>query len=135
MYVRPAGHWDPLYGLFRRNNLISIKEEESEKSPWLCFFALVIFRAASVSTIVVVHFGRLARTGLLYLLDLILMCPGNSSTEPYHHSLMHRFIPFHFQLSHPYSCPWYNASCSETVSLKQLAFSSWKANPTEDNLR
>ena len=36
--------------------------------------------------------------------------------------------------SHPSSRPWFTEACGETVVLKQLAFSSWKANPTEGNL-
>ena len=43
-------------------------------------------------------------------------------------SLMYRLIPFHLQLSYPSSHPWYTESCGESVALKELAFSSWKAN-------
>ena len=49
-------------------------------------------------------------------------------------SLIHRFIPFHLQLSYPSSHPWFTGACGEAVVLKQLAFASWKANPTEGNL-
>ena len=47
---------------------------------------------------------------------------------------MHRFIPSRVQLSYPSSRPWYTEACGEAVVLKQLAFASWKANPTEGNL-
>ena len=49
-------------------------------------------------------------------------------------SLMHGFIPSHLQLSYPSSNPWYTEGCGEAVVLKQLAFTSWKAIPTEGNL-
>ena len=49
-------------------------------------------------------------------------------------SLMHRFNPSRLQLSYPSSHPWYTEACGEAVVLKQLAFASWKANPTEGNL-
>ena len=49
-------------------------------------------------------------------------------------SLMHRFIPSHLQLSYPFSHPWYTVACGEVVFLKPLAFASWKANLTADNL-
>ena len=49
-------------------------------------------------------------------------------------SLMHRFITSHLQLSYPSSHPWYTEACGEAVGLKQLAFASWKTNPTEGNL-
>ena len=48
-------------------------------------------------------------------------------------SLMHRLIPSHLQLSYPSSRPWITEACGEAV-VKQLAFASWKANPTEGNL-
>jgi len=47
---------------------------------------------------------------------------------------MHRFIPSRPQLSYPSHCPCYTESYGEVVVLKQLVFSSWKANPTEGNL-
>ena len=62
----------------------------------------------------------------------------NSAWELFHRnllSLMHRFIPSHLQLSYLSSRSWYTESCGEAVVLKRLAFSSWKANPTEGNLR
>ena len=49
-------------------------------------------------------------------------------------SLMHRFIPSRLQLSSPSSHPWFTEACGKAVVLKQLAFASWKANPTEVNL-
>ncbi len=49
-------------------------------------------------------------------------------------SLMHRFIPSHLQLSDPSSHPWVTEAGGESSVLKQLAFASWKANPTEGNL-
>ena len=49
-------------------------------------------------------------------------------------SLIHRFIPSRLQLSYPSSRPWFTEACGEAVVLKQLAFVSWKANPTEGNL-
>ena len=49
-------------------------------------------------------------------------------------SLMHRFIPSRLQLSYRSSHPWYTEACGETVVLKQLSVTSWKANPTESNL-
>ena len=45
-------------------------------------------------------------------------------------SLMQRFIPSRLQLAYPSSRPWYTEACGEAVGLKQLAFASWKANPT-----
>ena len=47
---------------------------------------------------------------------------------------MHRFIPSRLQLSYPSLRPWFTEACGEAVVLKQLAFASWKANPTEGNL-
>ena len=47
---------------------------------------------------------------------------------------MHRFIPSRLPLSYPSSRPWYTDTYGEAVALKQLAFASWKANPTEGNL-
>ena len=47
---------------------------------------------------------------------------------------MHRFIVSRLQLSYPFSRPWVTEACGEAVVLKQLAFASWKANPTEGNL-
>ena len=62
----------------------------------------------------------------------------NSLWEFFHRnllSLMHRSIPSHLQLSYPSSHPRYSQSCGEEVALKQLAFSSWKINLTNGNLR
>ena len=47
---------------------------------------------------------------------------------------MHRLIHSRLQFSYPSSSPWFTEACSEAVVLKQLAFASWKANPTEGNL-
>ena len=47
---------------------------------------------------------------------------------------MHRFIPSCLPLSYPSSHPWYTESCGEAIALKQLAFSSWKANSTKGKL-
>ena len=61
----------------------------------------------------------------------------NSSWEFFQRNLLslrHRFIPSHLQLSNSSFRPWYNEACGEAVVLKQLAFASWKANPTESNL-
>ena len=41
---------------------------------------------------------------------------------------------FFQELSSPSSRPWFTEACGEAVVLKQLAFASWKANPTEGNL-
>ena len=49
-------------------------------------------------------------------------------------SLTHRFIPSSLQLSNPSSCPWFTEACGKAAVLKQLAFTSWKANLTEGNL-
>ena len=49
-------------------------------------------------------------------------------------SLIHRFIPSRLQLSYLSSRPWYTEACGEAVVLEQLAFTSWKENPTEGNL-
>ena len=49
-------------------------------------------------------------------------------------SLMPRFIPSRRQLSYPSSRPLFTEACGEAVGLKQLAFASWKANPTDGNL-
>ena len=48
---------------------------------------------------------------------------------------MHIFIPSLPQLSYPSSRSWFSESCDEAAALKQLAFSSWKENPTKGNLR
>ena len=48
---------------------------------------------------------------------------------------MHKLIPSRLQLSYPSFHSWYSESCGEAVALKQRAISSWKANPTEGNLR
>ena len=61
----------------------------------------------------------------------------NSSWEFFQRNLLsltHRFIPFHLQLSYPFYRQWYTEVCGEADILKQLAFASWKANPTEGNL-
>ena len=61
----------------------------------------------------------------------------NSSWEFFQRNLlsrMHRFIPSRLQLAYPSSHPWFTEACGEAVVLKQLAFASWKANPTEGNL-
>ena len=47
---------------------------------------------------------------------------------------MHRFIPSRLQLSYPSSLPWFTEDCGEAIVQKQLAFASWKANPSEGNL-
>ena len=71
--------------------------------------------------------------------SLISTAPdANPALEFFHKNmlfLMHGFIPSCLQLSHPSSNPWSMIECcGEAVSLKQLTFSSWKANPTEGNL-
>ena len=62
----------------------------------------------------------------------------NNAWESFHTSLlslMYRFIAPCLQLAYLSSCPWCTESCGEAVAFKQLAFSSWKANLTEGNLR
>ena len=46
---------------------------------------------------------------------------------------MHRFISSRHQLSYPSSRQCFTDACDEAVVLKQLAFASRKANPTEGN--
>ena len=65
--------------------------------------------------------------------DLILIQIGNSS--PITCTLVCTDSSHLVQLSYPSSHSWYSESCGEEVALKQLAFSSWKANPTEGNHR
>ena len=58
---------------------------------------------------------------------------ANSVWEFFHRNLL-CLMPSHLQLSYSSSHPWYTESCGEAVTLKQLAFSSWKANLTKGNL-
>ena len=44
---------------------------------------------------------------------------------------MHWFIPSPLRQSYPFSRATYTESCGEAVVVKRLAFSTWKANPTE----
>ena len=85
------------------------------------------------------HFTRAEWQGLQAAIKLIDSSPIatfsniNSSWEFFQRnllSLMHRFIPSRLQLSYPSSRPWFTEASGEAVVLKQLAFASWKANPT-----
>jgi len=80
-----------------------------------------------------IYFLSHFRTGLLYPPPLILIQPENSSTETC--SLPCTDSSNLVQLSNPSSHSWSSESCDEAVAFKQLAFSSWKVNLTEGNLR
>ena len=89
------------------------------------------------------HFTQADYQGLQVAIKLLDWSPIstfsdiNSSWEFFQRnflSLTHRFIPSRLQLSYPSSCKWYTEDCGKEVVLNQLAFTSWKANPTEGNL-
>ena len=79
------------------------------------------------------------RTSLQHILSLMLTQHGNSSTETCSLSctdssfLVCNFLTLYVRCSHHPFHPWYIESCGEAFALKQLAFSSWKANPTKGN--
>ena len=89
------------------------------------------------------HFTQADWQGLKAAIKLLDWSPFaifsniNSSWEFFQRnflSLLHRFIASRLPLSYPFSRLWFTEACGKAVVLKQLAFASWKANPTQGDL-